>query len=113
MSSRHLILLLSGLEVLAILPIASFPALLTDFIAAWDLTKTEAGWIAGVYYLGYMLLVTPAVTLPDRFDARTVFVLGCHVTGISTLAFAVFADGFWVGFLLRAIASAKRWGRAS
>lgn len=106
MSSRQLILLLSGLEVLAILPIASFPALLTDFIAAWDLTKTEAGWIAGVYYLGYMLLVTPAVTLTDRFDARTVFVLGCAVTGISTLAFAVFADGFWSGFLLRAIGGA-------
>src|SRR3546814_10352425 len=53
-----------------------------------------------------MLLVTPAVTLTDRFDARTVFVLGCAVTGISTLAFAVFADGFWSGFLLRAIGGA-------
>ncbi|WP_370156765.1 MFS transporter [Ferrovibrio sp.] len=106
MSSRQLILLLSALEVLAILPIASFPALLPDFIAAWDLTNTEAGWIAGVYYLGYMLLVTPAVTLTDRYDARLVFVIGCTVTGLSTLAFAAFADGFWSGFLLRAIGGA-------
>lgn len=106
MSSRQLILLLSALEVLAILPIASFPALMPDFIAAWDLTNTEAGWIAGVYYLGYMLLVTPAVALTDRYDARTIFVLGCAVTGISTIAFALFADGFWSGFILRAIGGA-------
>jgi len=106
MSSRQLILLLSALEVLAILPIASFPALLPDFIAAWQLSNTEAGWIAGVYYFGYMLLVAPAVTLTDRYDARTVFILGCAVTGISTLAFALLADGFWSGFLLRAIGGA-------
>lgn len=106
MSSRHLILLLSALEVLAILPIASVPALLPDFIAAWGLTNTEAGWVAGVYYLGYMLLVAPAVTLTDRYDARIVFVLGCAVTGIATLAFAAFADGFWSGFIWRAIGGA-------
>ncbi|WP_300300405.1 MFS transporter [Ferrovibrio sp.] len=106
MSPRHLILLLSGLEVLAILPIASFPALLPDFIAAWGLSNTEAGWIAGVYYFGYMLLVTPAVMLTDRIDARLIFITGSAVTGVSTLAFAVFADGFWSGLLLRAIGGA-------
>ncbi|MFN4312049.1 MAG: MFS transporter [Ferrovibrio sp.] len=106
MSSRQLILLLSALEVLAILPIASFPALLTDFIGVWGLTNTEAGWIAGVYYLGYMLLVTPAVMLTDRIDARLIFIVGSAVTGISTLAFAAFADGFWSGLLLRAIGGA-------
>ncbi|HEX6978760.1 MAG TPA: MFS transporter [Alphaproteobacteria bacterium] len=103
MSSRQLILLLSALEVLAILPIASFPALMPEFITAWDLSNAEAGWIAGVYYLGYMLLVTPAVALTDRYDARSIFVLGCAVTGVATLAFAAFADGFWSGILLRAI----------
>lgn len=106
MSSRRLILLLSALEVLAILPIASFPALLPDFIAAWGLSNTEAGWIAGIYYLGYMLLVTPAVMLTDRIDARVIFIIGSAVTGISTLAFAVFADDFWSGLLLRAIGGA-------
>lgn len=106
MSSRRLILLLSALEVLAILPIASFPALLPDFIAVWGLTNTEAGWIAGVYYLGYMLLVTPAVMLTDRIDARLIFIIGSAVTGVSTLAFAAFADDFWSGLLLRAIGGA-------
>lgn len=106
MSSRRLILLFSALEVLAILPIASFPALLPDFIAVWGLTNTEAGWIAGVYYLGYMLLVTPAVMLTDRIDARLIFIIGSAVTGVSTLAFAAFADDFWSGLLLRAIGGA-------
>lgn len=106
MSSRNLIFLLAGLEVLGILPIASFPALMPDFIAAWGLTNTEAGWIAGVYYLGYMLAVTWAVMLTDRIDARLVFAAGAVVTGLSTIAFAVFADGFWSGFILRAIGGA-------
>lgn len=106
MSSRTLILMLAGLEVLAILPIASFPALMPDFIAAWGLTNTEAGWIAGVYYLGYMLVVTHAVMLTDRVDARLVFAAGAAVTGISTIAFALLADGFWSGFILRAIGGA-------
>lgn len=106
MSSRNLIFMLAGLEVLGILPIASFPALMPDFIAAWGLTNTEAGWIAGVYYLGYMLAVTWAVMLTDRIDARLVFAAGAVVTGLSTIAFAVFADGFWSGFILRAIGGA-------
>ncbi len=106
MSSRQLIFLLSALEVLAILPIASVPALLPDFIADWNLTNTEAGWLAGVYYFGYMLLVAPAVTITDRYDARIIFVIGCAVTGLLTLAFAIFADGFWSGFVLRAVAGA-------
>lgn len=103
MSSRNLIFMLAALEVLAILPIASFPALMPDFIAIWGLSNTEAGWIAGIYYLGYMLVVTHAVMLTDRFDARLVFAAGAVLTGISTVGFAVLADGFWSGLLLRAI----------
>jgi MFS family permease len=103
MSSRNLIFMLAALEVLAILPIASFPALMPDFIAAWGLSNSEAGWIAGVYYLGYMLVVTHAVMLTDRFDARLVFAGGAVVTGLSTVAFAVLAEGFWSGLFLRAI----------
>ncbi|MEK9970558.1 MAG: MFS transporter [Ferrovibrio sp.] len=103
MTSGKLIGLLAALEVLAILPIASFPALMPDFIAIWGLTNTEAGWIAGVYYLGYMLVVTHAVMLTDRFDARLVFAGGAVLTGLSTVGFAILADGFWSGLLLRAI----------
>lgn len=103
MSSRNLIFLLAALEVLAILPIASFPALMPDFIALWGLSNTEAGWIAGIYYLGYMLVVTHAVMLTDRFDARLVFAAGAVLTGISTAGFGLLADGFWSGLLLRAI----------
>ena len=72
----------------------------------YSLSNTEAGWIAGIYYLGYMLLVTPAVMLTDRIDARLIFIVGSAVTGVSTLAFAAFADDFWSGLLLRAIGGA-------
>lgn len=101
---RRLILLLSTLGVFGILPNSSFPALVPDFIAAWQLSNTEAGWIAGIYYLGYMLSVATAMWLTDRIDAKWVFLTGCLLAGGSTLIFAFLADGFWSALLLRGIA---------
>ena len=66
MSSRNLIFLLAALEVLAILPIASFPALMPDFIAIWSLSNTEAGWIAGVYYLKEDSLLAQDIRFGDN-----------------------------------------------
>jgi len=101
---RRLILLLSALGVFAILPNSSFPALVPEFIAAWDLSNTEAGWIAGIYYLGYMVSVATAMLLTDRYDAKRIFMAGCVLAGGSTLIFAGFAEGFWSGVVLRGIA---------
>lgn len=104
MSPRALIFLLSGLEILAILPLASYPALMPQFIQEWGLTNTQAGWIAGMYYVGYMLAVTVAVTATDRIDARAIFVGGCLLSGSATLAFAFLAEGFWSAMALRTLA---------
>lgn len=101
---RSLILLLSALGVFGILPNSSFPALVPDFIGAWGLSNTEAGWIAGIYYLGYMISVATAMLLTDRYDAKRVFMGGCILAGGSTLVFAGFAEGFWSALILRGIA---------
>ena len=102
MSRGQLMLLMSALEILAVLPMAAFPALVPDFIKAWSLSNAEAGWITGCYYLGYLLPVTFAITLTDRVDARKVFVFGAFGTGIFTLAFGLLAEGFWTALVLRA-----------
>ncbi len=101
---RRLIILLSALGVFGILPNSSFPALVPEFIAAWGLSNAEAGWIAGTYYVGYMVSVAMAMVLTDRVDAKHVFMTGCILAGGSTMIFAVFADGFWSAMVLRGIA---------
>lgn len=103
MTPLRLILLFSTLEVLAILPIASFPALVPEFIALWGLSNAAAGWISGVYYFGYMFAVVPLMWLTERHDARRIFILGAMLAGFSTLAFSLLAEGFWSAMLLRAL----------
>jgi MFS family permease len=87
-----------------LLPLASFPALVPSFTAEWGLTNTEAGWISGVYYLGYMLSVPLIMSATDRTDARLIFLGGTALSALATFAFAGLVGGFWSAFLWRALA---------
>jgi MFS family permease len=90
--------------VAAILPLASFPALIPTFAAEWGLNNAEAGWISGIYYLGYMAAVPFLMSATDRVDARLVYFGGTALSVASTLAFAGLAQGFWSALAWRAIA---------
>jgi len=90
--------------VLAILPLASFPALIPTFTTEWQLSNTEAGWISGVYFFGYMLTVPFLMSATDRMDARLVYFGGTALSSAATLAFAWLVQGFWSALAWRAIA---------
>ena len=53
-------------EILGLAGFSIIPALLPQFIDAWSLTNTQAGWLAGIVSAGYMLAVIPLVGLTDR-----------------------------------------------
>jgi MFS family permease len=61
------------------------PALLPALIPAWSLTNTEAGWIGGVSYAAYTLVVPLLSSLTDRVDPKRVY-LGS--VALPALAFA-------------------------
>ena len=82
-------------EVLGLMGITTFPALLPTFQRAWQLSNTEAGWISAVYYAGYITAVPYLTGATDRFDARRILLIGTALGFVSSLAFALFADGFW------------------
>ena len=42
-------------QVLVMLGVFLFPALMPEFIVKWNLSNTEAGWIAGILLGGYAL----------------------------------------------------------
>ena len=49
-----LVALLCATQVLNMLDNATFPALIPVVQPQWGLSGTEAGWISGIYYAGYV-----------------------------------------------------------
>lgn len=98
----RIVVTLCAAEALALVGTFAFPALLPTFQQAWNLSNAEAGWISGVYFLGYALAVPILSSLTDRIDARGVFLAGATACAASSFAF-VAAGGFWSAMALRVI----------
>jgi MFS family permease len=65
-----LTLLLCLGEVLMMRGVSVYPGLLPEFQALWGLSNGEAGWVGGIFYAGYVLMVPPLVALTDVQDPR-------------------------------------------
>jgi MFS family permease len=102
----RLVFAMCGAQILAMIGFASFPALLPTFIAEWQLTNTEAGWVSGLYFAGYMGAVPILVGLTDRIDPRAIFLFSAALGAFASIAFVVYADGLWSAAVLRALAGA-------
>ena len=99
-----LIALLCAAQVLGMAGFSTFPALLPGFFAEWGLSNTDAGWINGIFFAGYLVSVPVLLALTDRVDPRRVYVLCMVVSGVSSLGFALMAEGFWTALALRCLA---------
>ncbi|MEE8544846.1 MAG: MFS transporter [Alphaproteobacteria bacterium] len=104
MTGARLILVLCTAEVAGMAGFATFPALLPTFLAEWRLSNTEAGWISGIYYLGYVGLVPVLVSLTDRVDPRRIYLGAMALSAVAMLAFGLAATGFWSALGLRVLA---------
>jgi MFS family permease len=90
-------------EVLSMVGVFAFPALLPRFLASWALSNTQAGWLNAIYFLGYTVAVPILVSLTDRIDARRVYLFSTAVAAIASMGFAWVTTGFWTGLLFRAL----------
>jgi len=88
-----LILALCVAETLGMATFATFPALLPTFRDEWGLSNTEAGWIGGVYFAGYLMSVPVLVSLTDRVDPRRIYLIAMGLSCVAALGFAVAANG--------------------
>src|SRR3546814_11771777 len=75
-------------HVLSMTSFVTFPALLPVFMAEWDLTNAEAGWISGVYFAGYIAAAPVLTSLPDRVDPKRVFLAPMAPGAPANLGFA-------------------------
>src|SRR5262245_45196976 len=89
----------------------SVAALLPTLIPAWGLTNTEAGWISGIYYAAYTLVVPLLASLTDRVDPKRIYLGSVAVTPLAFVGFACIAHGFWWSAAARAGLGARAAGR--
>ena len=93
-------------EVLSMTGFAAYPAFLALLRDTWGISNSEAGFIGGAFFGGYMIAVPILSSLTDRFDARRVYMLSCALSGVSAVGFAFFAGGVVTAALLQALAGA-------
>ena len=92
---------LSFCLVANLVALMTFPAVLPEVSADWQLTASEAGWIGGIYFAGYAIAVLFLVGATDRVDGRWI-VVGSSLLGAgASFAFAGLADGFWPALAAR------------
>ncbi len=90
--------------LLSVLVWFNYSAVLPLVVEDWGLSGTRAGVVFGVFQAGYLLAVVPAGVVADRRSARVVMAAGASLAGGASLGFALVADGFLVGSVLRALA---------
>lgn len=99
----QLILLMCAAEVLSMAGAVTFPALLPTFIDVWSLSTTDAGWINGIYFAGYLVAVPVLVSLTDRLPPRRIYLFCLMLSALANLGFATITDSFWAAMLFRAL----------
>jgi predicted MFS family arabinose efflux permease len=102
-SGAALVAIVCTAQLLVQIGASVWPALLPQMMGRWSLTYSEAGWITAIFRAAYMVAVPLLVPLTDRFDPRTVYLLGVALTCFGHLSFALLADGFWTAFFARAL----------
>src|SRR6266852_276483 len=90
--------------VLRMLEFSRFAALLPEFQRDWGLSNTDAGWISGIFYAGYVVAVPLLVGSTDRVDPRRIYLLSFLISAAAALEYALLADGFWSALSFRALA---------
>ena len=60
-------------HILGMIPFSMYPTLIPTLQVEWGANNTEIGWVAGIYFGGYLLAVTILVPLTDRIDSRWVY----------------------------------------
>ncbi len=91
---------ISVAQILSMLPFAAYPALIPELQTQWAATSTEIGWVAGIYFGGYLVAVGVLVSSTDLIDARKIYLWSMAIGIAATLGFAFFTSGvatasFW------------------
>ena len=103
MKTWKVVMIMCFSHVLSMTGFATFPALIPILIPLWELTNTQAGWVSGVFFAGYVLSVPILVSLTDRVDSRRIYIIGLMMSIIGLLGFTFLANGFWSALIWQTV----------
>lgn len=106
LSSRNVVLLMCGVEVLSMTGFATYPALLPMLRTDWGLTNSQAGLISGTFFAGYMAATPILVGLTDRIDARRIYLLATALAFAGNLGFALLAHNLLTAMFFQSMVGA-------
>ena len=104
MSSRSPVLLVAALCVALVLSLLGFmtpAAVLGEIGRDWALSNSEAGWLGGALFLGYIATVPVLTAYTDRVDPRRIYLASALVGAVGNFGFGFVADGLWSGVAFR------------
>src|SRR3977135_1482365 len=85
---------------------AAYSTLLPRLQDEWGLNNSQAGFISGACFAGYMAAVPLLTSLTDRVDARRVYLVSSVVAAAALAGMAVFANGLVSASLFQIAAGA-------
>lgn len=81
----------------------NFSAVMPVIEDEWELTASQSGIIIAFFHVGYVVAIAFYSMLIDKYNPKYFMVLGAFLAGVSGIAFAAIAEGFWLTLLLRVI----------
>jgi len=102
-SNTAWLLMLCTSQIFIMLVFINYSAILPLLKSEWAMTNTQAGLIFSAYQLGYIASGVLLSALSDRLNIRIIFLASAIWSCIANLLFALYADDYLSGLLLRAL----------
>ncbi|MDA1135205.1 MAG: MFS transporter [Proteobacteria bacterium] len=88
----RIVILSCFIQMISMTGFAVWPIYLIELQKVWHLTNSEAGWISGSFYIGYVIATPFLVSMTDTFDARKLYCFSSLLGCIGLLCFSLFAS---------------------
>jgi len=82
----------------------AYPTLLPRLQDEWGMNNSQAGFVSGMFFAGYMAAVPVLTGLTDRFDARRIYFVSSIAIAFALAGFALLAQGSASASLLQLLA---------
>lgn len=85
---------------------STYATLLPRLQDEWGMNNSQAGFISGMFFAGYMAAVPVLTSLTDRVDARRIYLVSSLVAAAALAGFALLVEGVQSAALLQLFAGA-------
>ena len=104
-AARHIAWMCAA-HVVSMPGFATYATLLPRLQQEWGINNSQAGFVSGAFFAGYMAAVPLLTGLTDRVDARRVYLFSCLTLATALGAFALLVQGFLTAALCQAAVGA-------